>query len=73
VPQGLRPGVGFHTEPTTSPSGRQFLWIKGGNQHVHTAPGTDAAVNLDGYISVTPMRADLTAHDMMDHLAAIST
>ena len=73
VPQGLRPGVGFHTEPTTSPSGRQFLWIKGGNQQVHTAPGTDAAVNLDGYISVTPMRADLTAHDMMDHLAAIAT
>ncbi|MEO0765459.1 MAG: 5'/3'-nucleotidase SurE, partial [Pseudomonadota bacterium] len=29
VPQGLRPGVGFHTEATTSPSGRQFLWIKG--------------------------------------------
>lgn len=73
VPQGLRPGTGFHTEATTSPSGRQFLWIKGGNQHVHTAPDTDAAVNLDGYISVTPMRADLTAHDMLDTLGAIAT
>ncbi|MEM6372957.1 MAG: 5'/3'-nucleotidase SurE [Pseudomonadota bacterium] len=73
VPQGLRPGQGFHTETTTSPSGRQFLWIKGGNQQVHTAPGTDAAVNLDGYISVTPMRADFTAHDMMGTLGAIAT
>lgn len=73
VPQGLRPGTGFHTEATTSPSGRQFLWIKGGNQQVHTAPGTDAAVNLDGYISVSPMRADLTAHDMLDTLSAIAT
>ena len=73
VPQGLRPGVGFHTEATTSPSGRQFLWIKGGNQQVQSAPGTDAAVNLDGYISVTPMRADFTAHDMFDTLGAIAT
>ena len=73
VPQGLRPGGGCHTEATTSPSGRQFLWIKGGNQQVQTAPGTDAAVNLDGYISVTPMRADFTAHDMFDTLGAIAT
>ncbi|MEL6452488.1 MAG: 5'/3'-nucleotidase SurE [Pseudomonadota bacterium] len=73
VPQGLRPGTGFHTEATTSPTGRNYLWIKGGNQQVHTAPGTDAAVNLDGAISVTPMRADLTAHDMLTQLSGIAT
>jgi 5'-nucleotidase len=27
-------------------------------------------VNLEGYISVTPMRADLTAHDLLADLAA---
>jgi 5'-nucleotidase len=70
--QGRRPGVVFGTEPHTAPSGRRFAWIKGGNQQVPAAPGTDAAVNLDGYVSVTPMRADLTAHDMMDRLAGIS-
>jgi len=43
----------------------------GGNQHVEATPGSDAAVNLDGYISVTPMRADLTARDAMDALKAI--
>ena len=32
-------------------------------------PGTDAEVNLAGHISVTPLRADLTAHDMLTDLA----
>ena len=73
VPQGLRPGTGFHTEATSSPSGRQFLWIRGGDQQIQTAPETDAAVNLDGYISVTPMRADLTAHDTLAQLGTIAT
>ena len=73
APQGRRPSTVFSTEPHLSPSGRRFLWIKGGNQQVSTAPGSDAAVNLDGYISVTPMRADLTAHDMLSTLDGINT
>jgi len=62
APQGRRPGVNFGTEPFTAPSGRQFLWVKGGAQNVPTADGSDGAVNLDGYVSLTPMRADLTDH-----------
>jgi 5'-nucleotidase len=27
-------------------------------------------VNLEGYISITPMRADLTAHDLLADLQA---
>ncbi|WP_299350120.1 5'/3'-nucleotidase SurE [uncultured Shimia sp.] len=69
--QGFRRDTCFSVEPHNSPSGRRFLWIKGGNQRIMTAPGTDAAANLDGYISVTPMRADLTAHDTLDALKAI--
>lgn len=65
--QGFRRGTSFRTEPHLSPSGRRFLWIRGVNQQVATEPGTDAAVNLEGWISVTPMRADLTAHDALDH------
>lgn len=68
--QGYRTDTFFGVEPHTSPSGRKFLWIKGGPQHMPTLPGTDAAVNLDGYISITPMRADLTAHDVLDDLKA---
>ena len=66
--QGYRKDTFFGVEPHISPSGRRFLWITGGPQHLPTAPGTDAHANLEGYISVTPMRADLTAHDAIDAL-----
>ncbi len=68
--QGYRTDTFFGVEPHVSPSGRKFLWITGGPQHLPTAPGTDVAVNLEGHISVTPMRADLTAHDVLDDLGA---
>ncbi|PTE21118.1 5'/3'-nucleotidase SurE [Cereibacter changlensis] len=68
--QGFRRDTSFGVEPHISPSGRKFLWIKGGAQHSPTLPGTDAAVNLEGYISITPMRADLTAHDRLAELEA---
>lgn len=71
VAQGFRTNTSFGVEPHYSPSGRKFLWIKGGPQHEPTAPGTDAWANLDGYVSVTPMRADLTAHETLDHIAGI--
>ena len=66
--QGFRRNTNFSVEPHHSPSGRKFLWIKGGEQHRPTEPGTDAALNLEGYISVTPMRADLTATDALTNL-----
>jgi 5'/3'-nucleotidase len=67
--QGFRDGVNFTAEAQVSPTGRRFMWIKGGPQHAPTAPGTDAEANLAGYISVTPLRADLTAHDSLAPLA----
>ncbi len=63
--QGFRLNTRFRAEAQTSPTGRKFLWVRGGPQHEPTAPGTDAAANLNGYISVTPMRADLTDYDMV--------
>lgn len=71
--QGFRRHTNFSTEPHHAPSGRKFLWIRGGEQHRPTAQGTDAAFNLEGFISVTPMRADLTAHDALATLKAIET
>lgn len=68
--QGFRTDTYFGVEPHISPSGRKFLWITGGPQHTASAPGTDVALNLEGYISVTPMRADLTAHDRLADLQA---
>ena len=68
--QGFRHGDGFTMEARRSPAGRTYLWVKGAEQQEPTAPGTDAAVNLEGWISVTPLRADLTAHDRMAALEA---
>ncbi len=68
--QGFRRDTSFGLEAHLSPSGRKFLWIKGGDQRRATLPGTDVAVNLDGFVSVTPMRADLTAHDLLADLTA---
>ncbi|MCF6445331.1 5'/3'-nucleotidase SurE [Nereida sp. MMG025] len=71
VRQGFRHDTNFGVEAQTSPAGRKFLWVRGGPQNVPTAEGTDANANLAGYISVTPMRADLTAHDRLDALAKV--
>ena len=68
--QGYRKESFFGVEPHVSPSGRRFLWITGGPQHLPTAEGTDVRANLDGFISITPLRADLTAHDALQTLAS---
>ncbi|MEM6407300.1 MAG: 5'/3'-nucleotidase SurE [Pseudomonadota bacterium] len=70
VAQGRRPSGGFSVTSHLPPNGRKYLWIKGHPQNVGSGENTDATVNLDGYISVTPMRCDLTAHDQLDALAA---
>lgn len=66
--QGFRRHTAFTLEPHLSPSGRQFLWIKGGAQGEPALPGSDITANIEGYISVTPLRADLTAHDRLADL-----
>ena len=66
--QGFRQNTSFGVEPHISPGGRKFLWIKGGAQDVPTAKNTDAAANLDGYISVTPMKTDLTDYNTLNRL-----
>ncbi|MEM9582444.1 MAG: 5'/3'-nucleotidase SurE [Pseudomonadota bacterium] len=68
VAQGRRPSGGFGIEPHMPPNGRKYLWIKGNPQNVAAGAGTDGTVNLEGWISITPMRCDLTAHDQLADL-----
>ena len=65
VPQGFRPTARHSVEPFVSPSGRRFLWVKGGPQDERPQGESDVGACLDGLIAVTPMRADLTAHDAL--------
>lgn len=68
VAQGRRPGIVFKATQETSPTGRSFLWARGGAQDVASGPDTDATANLDGYVSLTPMRADLTCQSTLAEL-----
>tara|TARA_R110002096_G_scaffold15036_6_gene52966 strand:+ start:1904 stop:2692 length:789 start_codon:yes stop_codon:yes gene_type:complete len=70
VAQGWRKDTYFSVDPHHAPNGRRFLWIKGGAQQVPTGPGTDVQANIDDCIAITPMRADLTAHDRLEELRA---
>jgi 5'-nucleotidase len=71
VSQGFREGQrGMGMRADIAPNGRKFLWITGNPQNVPSGPDTDATVNLDGYISVTPMQADLTAREKLAALKA---
>lgn len=69
--QGRRQGTRFRVEPYAAPNGRRFMWAAGGAQNAPARAGTDVAVNLDGFVSVTPMRADLTCHATLAGLGAI--
>ncbi len=68
APKGFRRDTYSHVVGQDNPAGRRFLWVSMGKQSTPTLPGSDVAENLDGYISVTPMRADLTAHDQLADL-----
>ncbi|MBY4895115.1 5'/3'-nucleotidase SurE [Jannaschia sp. EhC01] len=69
VAQGFREGgTGMGMKADIAPNGRKFLWITGAPQNVPSGEDTDATANLDGFVSVTPMRADLTAYDRLQTL-----
>ena len=59
--QGARPLEGrFKTMEAPSPSNRKFLWLRSGPQDVPAQPQSDITLNLENFVSITPMRADLT-------------
>ncbi len=67
--QGRRRGTNFGVVPYSAPNGRRFMWVAGGSQQAPARAGSDVAVNLEGFVSVTPMRADLTCHFSLDQLS----
>lgn len=71
--QGVRADTHFATEPHVAPSGRRFLWIRGGGQHGAASAGSDVEACLQGHVSLTPMRASLTAEDCLSALGEAFT
>jgi 5'-nucleotidase len=70
VTQGWRADTEFTVDPHEINT-RRYLWIVGGPQDTPTEPGSDVHANLQDFVSVTPMRADLTAHASMPRLQQV--
>jgi len=67
--QGRRPATTFGVQPQIAPNGRKYVWLTHGAGNADTAEGSDSRECHAGYVTVTPLRADLTAHDLVVALA----
>jgi 5'-nucleotidase len=50
------------------PRGRPYYWIGGDPPTGHQDEGTDIWAVANGYVSVTPIHLDMTAHDLIPEL-----
>ncbi|HEU0223765.1 MAG TPA: 5'/3'-nucleotidase SurE [Paracoccaceae bacterium] len=66
--QGHRPKPLFGVAPQIAPNRRTYLWLASTEGNEAADPGTDAREGADGYVTVTPLRADLTADDLVGPL-----
>ena len=71
-PQGIRAQATFEVEDHTTASGRQFHFYRHLTAN-HSAPdGSDARQCIDGWVTITPLRPQLTATDLIaDATAAL--
>ena len=68
--QGKR-HYGENIDVRTDPRGRKYYWIGGDDLGFDPIEGSDCVAVHDGYISVTPLRADLTHHSALEALQDI--
>ncbi|MEM9047898.1 MAG: 5'/3'-nucleotidase SurE [Pseudomonadota bacterium] len=66
--QGHRPKPTFVAEAQQAPNMRSYLWLKHPYENEPVEPGTDGYEAQRGAITVTPLRADLTARDLVEGL-----
>ena len=57
-------------EERRDPFDRPYFWLGGQFLDLDDGVDTDTAAVADGYVSVTPLHIDLTAHDALDHVRA---
>ncbi|MGR3318960.1 MAG: 5'/3'-nucleotidase SurE [Candidatus Anammoxibacter sp.] len=62
-------GLGERFDKHTDPKGQTFYWLTTDEgKPTSFAQGTDIEAIKDGYISITPLRFDLTNHNMLNEL-----
>jgi len=65
-PQGIRADATFEIVPYRAPNGRDFLFTRHNTANLSAPEGTDARLCLDGWVTITPLRPQLTAEDLLD-------
>ena len=69
-PQGIREEATFEVEDHVAANGRIFGFYAHRTAN-HSAPeGSDARLLLDGWVTITPLRPQLTADDLLDEARA---
>ena len=60
---------GLWVEERRDGRGLPYYWLRFGRKESEIREGTDRAAIRDGYVSVTPLHLDLTAHEVRERLA----
>ena len=77
-PKGYRATVQASRNHVTSvaerqdPKGRSYFWVEEGQSDWHPHDRSDYQAVKDGYVSVTPLQPDLTAHDALAAVEALA-
>src|SRR5438552_17913932 len=78
APKGYRVTVQAKRNHVTSvaerhdPKGRPYYWIEEGQNEWEPHDRSDYQAVRDGYVSVTPLQPDLTAHDALSHVVELT-
>ena len=68
--QGIREEATFDVDDYTAPNGRRFQFLKHRTANQSAPDGSDARNLIDGWVTITPLRPQLTAADLMDQARA---
>jgi 5'-nucleotidase len=51
-----------------NPHGKKYYWLTGYFNNMDTGDDADETALANGYISIVPVKFDLTAHEELEHL-----
>ncbi|HQL56528.1 MAG TPA: 5'/3'-nucleotidase SurE [Myxococcota bacterium] len=57
----------------TDPRGGEYLWIGGSSVTMERTPESDTGAVYEGYASITPVKPDMMANEVMDQLARFNS
>lgn len=70
-PQGIRSEATFGVSTYESANGREFNFLSHMTANASAPEGSDARKLIDGWTTITPLRPQLTAHDLIGQARAV--